>query len=137
MNVGFWLACAWLVRGGNVVVSQQQRPSVVVASGFLLPRGGEADGEQTVQVKFVTPFWRVQVKFDTPVSASRQIRYIFYSFMLHAISPRYLVQSMPCPVVVTSISSALLSQTPSSYRLPLENSDFCFTVGGSPQLDLS
>ena len=136
MNVGFWLACAWLVRGGNVVVSQQQRPSVVVASGFLLPRGGEADGEQTVQVKFVTPFWRVQVKFDTPVSASRQIRYIFYlpsCFMQY----RYLVQSMPCPVVVTSISSALLSQTPSSYRLPLENSDFCFTVGGSPQLDLS
>ena len=116
MNVGY-LACLCVVGcGGNVVVSQQQRPSVVVASGFLLPRGGEADGEQTVQVKFVTPFWRVQVKFDAPVSASRQIRYIHISYH---ITPS-------CNITALSFSVNALSCSGDLYLLssPLADTQF-------------
>ncbi len=95
--------------------SQQQRPSVVVASGFLLPRGGEADGEQTVQVKFVTPFWRVQVKFDAPVSASRQIGYIFY----HSFMQYHRITALSCSVNALSCSGDLYLLQLSSRRHPV------------------
>ena len=57
----------------------------------------------TIPVKFVTPFWRVQVKFDAPVSASRQIGYIFY----HSFMQYHRITALSCSVNALSCSGDL------------------------------